>query len=85
MASDDKTNNNPEQPDRADEHDRKRDGHHHFDGGERRPPINVDNFPRDRRVPAARLVVVVVDGSVISPAPTRWRPVPLLVSHPANI
>jgi hypothetical protein len=72
VLGDDKTDDDDEQPDRGDERDRKRDGDQHFDGGDRHVPIDVDNFPDDRRIPAARLVV---DGPVISPALTR-RPSP---------
>jgi hypothetical protein len=85
VLGDDKTDDDDEQPDRGDERDRKRDGDQHFDGGDRHVPIDVDNFPDDRRIPAARLVV---DGPVISPALTRrpsLRPIPRFYAHSASI
>ena len=45
MASDDQTDDDREQPKRADGHDRKRDGDQQFDGDDYRSPINVDGLP----------------------------------------
>jgi hypothetical protein len=83
--SDDQTGEDPEQPKRAEKHDRKRNGDRHFDQGDYRSPINVDGLRHARRMPAARLIHV--DGSIIFRAPVifpalRWWPVPL-VHHSA--
>jgi hypothetical protein len=88
MGLDDKTDDDPKQIERADGHERERDADQHLDDDDCRSPINVDNFPRDRRIPAGRLIF---DAVVISPALTRRRPlrwpIPFFCVrvHPASI
>ena len=71
----------PEQPERGDGHDRKRDGEQHFDDDNRGSPVDANGFLRTRRIPTARLVAN--DDS--AKAASSRRPIPLCVPHSASI
>jgi hypothetical protein len=72
-----KSDDDPEQPERADGHDRERYGEQHFDTSDHHSPVDSNSLLRDRRIPAARLVGI--DGSIMASC---LRPIPLFCAFP---
>jgi hypothetical protein len=74
----------PDQPGRAEGHDREVADDQHLDDGDKRSPVDVDDLLRNRRSPVAGLIDI--DGSIVAIMASCRRPVPLFCAfHSASI